>query len=131
MKTNPLKQGAIIINGEGIGTVSPDMVWKRATELRMIYGHTSTEVSRELCDQARHELTGDPEVDDGNEAAIESAPESARWDLIPGSAGGATREAPSEDVDEDGHSDSARLVEEGVREAEHDQMLQASKLQNY
>ena len=81
MKTNPLKQGAIIVNGEGIGTVTPDMVWKRAAELRMIYGHTSAVVSKEECEQARQELTGDPEVDD-IEAAIESAPESVRWDLI-------------------------------------------------
>jgi hypothetical protein len=127
MKTNPLKQGAILINMEGIGTVSPDMVWKRATELRLIYGHPAMEVSKVECDQARHELTGDPE-DDDKEAVIESAPESARWDPVHGSTGGATWEAPSEDVDDDGHSDSARLVEEGIREAEHDLMLQAAKL---
>jgi len=127
MKTNPLKQGSIAINMEGIGTVTPEMVMQRAAELRLIYGHPSLEVSDEECELARHELTGDP-LDEDIEAVIEAAPESERWDPIHASAGGSAWKAPSEDVDEEGHSDSARLVEDGIREAEHDQMLKAARL---
>ena len=127
MKTNPLKQGAIIINMEAIGTVCPDMVFRRATELRLIYGNTSISVSREECNLARHMLTGEP-ADEDNDAAIESAPESSRWDPVHGSEGCIAWRACSEDEDEEGHSDSARLVEEGIREAEHDLMLQAARI---
>jgi hypothetical protein len=127
MKTNPLKQGAIIINMEAIGTVCPDMVFRRATELRLIYGNTSISVSREECNLARHELTGESE-DEDIDFVIESAPESSRWDPVHGSDGSMAWKAPSEDEDEEGHSDSARLVEEGIREAEHDLMLQAARI---
>jgi hypothetical protein len=34
--------------------------------------------------------------------------------------------APSADEDEEGRSDNERLVEEGIADAEHDQMRQAS-----
>jgi hypothetical protein len=58
--------------------------------------------------------------------ALESAPESERWDPVPGSTGHKAREAPSADEDEEGRSDNERLVEEGMAGAEHDQMRQSS-----
>ena len=48
-----------------------------------------------------------------------------RWMVRPGHK---LPEASSEDADDDGRSDSARVVEEGVAEAEHDQMLQATRV---
>jgi osmotically-inducible protein OsmY len=54
--------------------------------------------------------------------ALESAPESERWDPVPGSTGHKVPAAPSADEDEEGRSDNERLVEEGIAGAEHDQM---------
>ena len=40
MKIDPLKEGALIINSTGIGTVTRKMVWERATELAVINGRS-------------------------------------------------------------------------------------------
>ena len=129
VNTNPLKQGALIENSTGIGTVTREMVRVRAVELALISGRSSHEVSQTDWEQAKRELTGEPEMDP-NQAILEAAPESERWDPVHGSTGDKAPVAPSEDEDDEGQSDSARLFEEGVHEAEHDQMLQAAKLQN-
>jgi hypothetical protein len=71
-------------------------------------------------------LTGEPDLAP-QEASLEWAPESDRWDPMPGSTGHKVRVAPSDDEDEEGRSDNERLTEEGVAEAEHDQMLRAAR----
>ena len=71
-------------------------------------------------------MTGEPDTDP-KEAALESAPESERWDPAPGSTGHKVREAPSDDEDDEGRSDNERLVEEGIAEARHDHMVQADR----
>jgi hypothetical protein len=58
--------------------------------------------------QAKRELTGVPDTDP-KDAILESAPESERWDPLPGSTGTKARVAPSEDEDEEGRSDNERL----------------------
>jgi hypothetical protein len=125
MKKNPLKDGALTENSTGIGTVTPQMVRERAAELAMINGRSADEAGRSESEQARRELTGEPDTDP-KEAALESAPESERWDPLPGSAGRKIPAAPSEDEDDEGRSDNERLVQEGIEGAEHDQMLQAT-----
>ena len=102
------------------------MVKERAVELALIDGRTASEVSKSDWDQAKGELTGGSDTD-SNDALLESAPESERWDPVPGSQGHKSPEAPSDDEDDDGRSGSARLVEEGVDEAEHDQMIEAAR----
>ena len=77
-------------------------------------------------EQAKRELTGESDIDH-QEAVLESFPESKRWDPVPGSSGHQAPESPPEDEDEDGRSEAAQLVDQGVQEAEHDQMLQAAK----
>jgi hypothetical protein len=126
MKTNPLKEGALTNNSVGIGTVTRDMVHARAAELAIINGRLAKNISKSDWQQAKRELTGQP---DGNpkEAMLETVSESERWDPLPGSTGHKTPVAPSEDEDEEGRSDNERLVEEGVAEAELDQMQQAAK----
>ena len=57
----------------------------------------------------------------------EAIPESERWDPVPGSTGRKARESEGEDEDSEGRSESAQLFEEGVSEAEHDQMFRAAK----
>ena len=125
MKTNPLKEGSLTENSAGLGTVTRQMVRERAVELAAINGRTAPDVSKADWDQAKRELTGDSDTDP-KEAALESAPESERWDPLPGSAGHKVPEAASEDEDDEGRSDNERLVDEGIEGAEHDQMRQAS-----
>ena len=122
----PLKQGLLAENATGIGTVTPEMVGRRAAELALINGRPAHEASKSDWDEAKRELTGEPGMDP-KEALLEVAEESEGWDPVPGSPGHKAPESGSEDVDDDGRSDSARLVEEGVSEAEHDQMVQAAR----
>jgi hypothetical protein len=127
MKTNPLKEGVLTEKSAGIGTVTREMVRARAAELAVIDGRRKTDATISDFAQAKRELTGEPDVDP-NEAILESAPESERWDPLPGSTGHKVPVAAGEDEDEEGRSDNERLVEEGIAGAEHDQMLQSVKL---
>ena len=125
MNTNPLKQGALTENSEGIGTVTRKMVRERAVELAIINGRSAQDVSKSDWEQAKRELTGGPDTDP-KEAVLDSTPESERWDPVPGSTGQMTPAAPSEDEDEEGRSDNERLVDEGVAGAELERSRQAT-----
>ncbi len=126
MKTNPLKDGVLTENSAGIGTVTRKMVRERAVELAVINGRTTQEVSKTDWEQAKRELTGEPDADP-KETILESAPESERWDPVPGPTGHKVPAAPSADEDDEGRSDNERLVEEGIEGAEHDQMRKAAR----
>lgn len=126
MKTNPLKEGVISENSAGVGTVTPEMVRARAAELAIIDGKLSSAATKIHFAQARRELTGVPDMDP-KDTILESAPESERWDPVPGSTGHKVRVAPSEDEDEEGRSDNDRLVEGGMAEAEIEQGFQAAR----
>ncbi len=126
MKNNPLKQGVVTVHSTGIGTVTRKMVRQRAAELATVNGRSAQEVSKSDREQARVELTGELDLTP-NEAALDSAPESERWDPMPGSVGHKTHVAPSADEDDEGRSDNERLVEDGIAEAELDQSLQAAR----
>ena len=125
MNTNPLKDGVLTENSAGLDTVTRKMVRARAVELAIVNGRTAQEVSKSDREQAKRELTGDPGTD-ANEAALESAPESERWNPVPGSTGHKVPVAPSEDEDDEGRSDNERLTDEGIAGAELDQTRQAS-----
>ena len=77
-------------------------------------------------EQAQLQLTGEPDRAP-EEATLESAPESERWDPVPGSTGRKMPALSNDDEDEEGRSDNERLVEEGVAGAEHEQMVQAAR----
>ena len=126
MKTDPSKEAALIINSTGIGTVTRKMVRERATELALINGRSAAEVSATDWEQAKRELTGEPDMDP-KEALLESAPESERWDPLPGSTGHIVPVTSIDGEDDDGRSMGEKLIDEGVQEAEHDQMLQAAR----
>ena len=126
MKTNPLKEGALTEKSAGLGTVTREMVRARAAELAVVDGLLSSAATKSHFAQAKRELTGVPDTDP-KDAILESAPESERWDPVPGSAGYKARVAPSEDEDEEGRSDNERLVEEGIAEAEIEQSFQATR----
>ena len=123
---NPLKEGVLTENSAGIGTVTPKMVRQRAAELAVIDGRLEQDVSKSECEEARRELTGEPDTDP-REAVIESAPESERWDPVPGSTGHKVSVPPGDDEDDEGRSDNERLVEEGIAGAEHDHIVHAAR----
>ena len=128
MKIDPVKEPALIINSTGVGTVTPEMVRKRAIEMAEIDGRSAQEVSISDLEQAERELTGGTDMD-ANETAMESAPESERWDPLPGSTGVTVPVTSIDDDDDEGRGVSERLVDEGMLEAEHDQMVEAAKKQ--
>ena len=115
-------------NSTGVGTVTRATLRERAVELAILNGHTAHDVSKSDWEQAKRELTGEPDMAP-KEAVVESAPESERWDPVPGSTGHQVLESPSEGEDDEGRNESAQLVEEGVEEAERDQMIQAARTQ--
>lgn len=126
MKKNPLKDGILTKDTAGIGAVTQAMLRERAIELAVQDGRTATEVSKPDWEQARKELLGAANAET-NQEILESAPESERWDPVPGTSGHKVPPAPSEDEDEDGRSDNQKLVEEGVAAAEDDHERQASR----
>jgi len=126
MKKNPLNKGIIMENADGIGTVTPAMVEARARELAVINGHGSSGPTKADYQQAKRELTGEEEIDP-QEKNVESLPESEGWDPVPGSSGRQAAESLGEDEDAEGRSESAQMFEEGINEADHDQMRRAAE----
>jgi len=124
MKKNPLNNGIIMENAAGIGTVTSKMVEARARELALINGRRSSKPSEADYQQAKRELTGEAETD-LQEENLESLPESEGRDPVPGSSGLQAADSLGEDEDAEGRSESAQMFEEGVNEADHDQMLRA------
>ena len=126
MRKNPLNKGIIMENAGGIGTVTPAMVEARARELALINGHGSSGPTEADYQQAKRELTGEEEIDP-QEDNVESLPVSEDWDPVPGSTGRQAAESLGEDEDAEGRSEAAQMFEEGVNEAEHDQMRRAAE----
>jgi len=126
MKIDPSKEAALIINATGIGTVTRKMVRERAAELALINGRSAPDVSVADWEQAKRELTGEPDMDP-KEAFLESVPESERWDPLSGSTGHIIPVVSMDGEDDDGRSMGEKLIDEGVQEAQHDQMLQAAR----
>ena len=113
-------------NADGTGTVTPAMVEARARELALIDGRDSSKPTKADYQQAKRELTGADDIDPQQEN-LESLPESEAWDPLPGSTGRQAAESLGEDEDAEGRSESAQMFEEGISEAEHDQMRQAAQ----
>ena len=126
MKKNPLNKGVIMENAAGIGTVTSEMVKARARELAVINGHGSSGPTKADYQQAKRELTGEEEID-LQEENLESVPESEDWDPVPGSTGRQAADSAGEDEDAEGRSEAAQMYEEGINEAEHDQMRRAAE----
>jgi hypothetical protein len=126
MRKNPPNKGIIMENADGIGTVTPAMIEARARESAVINGRDSSKPTKADYQQAKRELTGEEEIDP-QEENVESVPESEGWDPVPGSTGRQAAESLGEDEDAEGRSESAQMFEEGINEAEHDQMRRAAE----
>jgi hypothetical protein len=126
MKINPLKKGKLTEKAASIGTVTREMVQQRAREIAVINGRSANNILPSDWDEAKRELTGCEEID-WKEAELESVPESERWDPVPGFTGHKVAEVQNEDEDSEGRTDAERLFEEGLDEAEHERMVEATE----
>ena len=126
MKINPLKKGKLTEKAAGIGTVTREMVQERAKEIAVINGRSANNVLTSDWDQAKRELTGGEEID-WQETELESVPESERWEPVPASEGHRVEKIQDEDEDSEGRTDAERLFEEGLEEAAHERMLEATE----
>ena len=126
MNTNPLTKGVIAENFSGLGTVTLEMVQKRAVELALINGRTADRVSTADFSQAKRELTGGSDLDP-QEASLDEIVETNDRKDFADSTGRKLPVSPDDEEDSEGRSIGEQLVSEGVDEAEHDQMLQAAR----
>ena len=112
--------GKISLHGNGLGAPSPDTVEKRAREIALIAERDPDEFTDADWDQARRELQGAlpsnaPEETDENAEVVEE------WNVVASSGG---HRAPRVEDDE---NLGEQLVEDGIQEAAHDQMVEARR----
>ena len=119
MKNTGEESGRISDHFRGMGTVTREMVERRAKEIAIINGHAPHDFTENDWTQAKHELLGD------NREIEEEEPVAAltRWDEGPGTSGHHVANVPPPDE----QTVAEHLVEEGVEEANHDQMLRGSR----
>lgn len=123
MDQTPQSQDLLPENYTDLGPATRRMLRERAVELAQVGGRAAHEVAKADWDQARRELSGEME---SKETVLENAPESERWDPLPGSPGHQAPETPNEDEDVEGRNESAQMVDDGA-EAAHDSTFRAAK----
>jgi len=121
MKKNTMEEGRLSANGRGLGTVTREMVVKRAREIAEINGRPDRVLESDF-QQAQQELTTE-DMDQPRLTPEELLPEDKRWMEVPESEGGKVGEVPAADE----QTFAEKLVEEGVEDAEHDQMTRATR----
>jgi hypothetical protein len=118
MKQNRYEEGKFSCQGRGLGTVTEAMVQRRARELALINGRGEDQVLDSDLERARHELTEGPIGLEEDET-----PESKRWDPVPGTEPTSPTVVPAPDE----QTFAEKLVKEGVRDAEHERMVDATR----
>ncbi len=123
MNTKKNTAGKILLHGTGAGGITEKDVERRARELASINGRSESDPSRKDVAQAKRELTGEdlpPTTDDDSDASIRLTRDPSEPPSDPG------HQTPDiEDPDE--QTTVERLTEEGVEEAQHEQMLAAQR----
>lgn len=112
--------GKISVHGDGMGAPTPELIEKRAREIALIAERNPDEFTDGDWEQAKAELMGtaDPRPPEEIEHSEDLREE---WEVTPNTTG---ERAPRAGLDDDENL-GARLVEGGLEEAAHDQMLQA------
>jgi len=121
MKQRDEAYGKISDHFKGVGTVTHDMVAQRAREIALINGRDPNHYNKDDFLEAKRELTGVPLSSESDEE--ESLSAITEWAEEPGASGHPVEK--SEPPDE--QTIAERLVEEGVEEAEHEQMVEGAK----
>lgn len=119
MKTS-LSRGIISDHFSGVGTVTPEMVRQRAREIAIINGRPTNHCTKQDLLEAQRELTGASPATDGEDDIIINT---TSWGEEPGSAGHSVEREEAADE----QTLAEELVEQGINEAEHDQMVEAAK----
>jgi hypothetical protein len=114
--------GKISAHFEGVGTVTREMVTQRARELAIINGRPPNHYSTEDFLEAKRELTG-LDANDNDQAGEEPIAVLTSWDEDPGTSGHAVATA----VAADEQTFDEQSVEEGINEAEHEQMVEGAR----
>lgn len=104
-------------HSRGLGTVTEKMVRQRAREIAETNGRRPEKFTESDLDQARSELLG------RQSATSEPLEDATEWTDVPGQTGrrGVTHRADDE------QTFAEELVEEGVQEAEHEQMIEGNR----
>jgi hypothetical protein len=121
MRKSHTGHGKISEHFKGLGTVTSDMVVQRAREIALINGRVPNRYNQDDFMAAKRELTGDLEPEE--EADSELVAGLVTWDESPNATGHPVKR---EDV-EDEETCAAHLVEEGIEEAEHEQMIEGAR----
>jgi len=121
MRQNRNEEGRISNRGEGIGTVTEEMVRTRASEIAVINGRVKDKILDSDLEQARRELTGEERLNPPN-TAEEQIPEDDRWGTST-NTGSQVEAVPAPDE----QTAAEKLVEEGIADADHDQEVEATR----
>lgn len=122
MKQPSDMEGRVADHAKGLGTVTREMVSARARELAMINGHADRVLESDW-EQARQELLGRTDAAEAEENATTEVPASENWDPIPGTTGHQVNAQRPDDEQQV----ADQLIRQGVDDAEHDQMVRATR----
>ena len=131
MRRDQIEEGRLTEHSRGMGTVTREMVLKRAREIALINGRSERHVIQSDFDRAKRELTGGDEMVSDPESPRDRSHAELR-ETVRGTRG---RAAPRERVvrvrvavpAHDEQTDNEKLVEEGVMDAEHDRMVEGAR----
>jgi hypothetical protein len=122
MIKNQIDQGKILNHGHAVGVADDVALRERARELAVIAGRPAKEILDSDLEQARREMNGEeglvPEA-----TPAENLSEEDRWNPVADSSGHKVPNMPASDEQTAAES----LVEEGIEEAEQDQMVRATR----
>ena len=121
-RREPITHGRINQHGAGLGTVTPEMVQRRAREIALSDGRAGNEVTSADWEQGRRELLGASNSPNA-ESDIEEAGSTTGWDPAPPSIG---HRADTQEVDDE-ETMAEQLTQEGIEEADHDERVQAGR----
>lgn len=122
MKQNRIDEGRLSDRGKGLGTVTYEMVMRRAREIAIINGRSAQNVLDSDIDEALAEMEGKDEMVP-EATAEENLTEDQRWDPVPASEGTQAPTIPASDE----QTVAEKLYDEGVADAEHDQEIKATR----
>jgi hypothetical protein len=126
MKAHPVKRPGLAAPATSLVKVSRKLMRERAVTLAVVKGRAAKDVSKSDWEKAKRELRGRPDVDP-IQMQGQSAAERERWNPLSGSTGYKVHVPSGDDEDDEGRSDTERLVERGVRDAEREQMNEANE----
>jgi hypothetical protein len=109
--------GKFLARAKPLGTVTEEMVLRRAKEIAVTKGRLGNNFTQDDMDDARRELTGFP-LEDSDDLE-QQAPATGAW---LSDAPGTSRKAPVRPAGDE-QTVGEKLVQEGVEEAAHHQMM--------